>query len=205
MEQLAAVGKLTICFMPRTPAMAESNEPRDPAQPDLYWSGHSGWAMLPGLVIGGATSALVMLAAPPIGDWVELREDWTAFIRFWLVLIGWIAAGLVWAYRGGSYVYRLTPTHLHADFGMLYRPVQPIALGEITTIECRAWALRRLFGVGVVIVRAKDHKPLRMPGIFRPDQFAEAIRLAKANSTSKPAPERTSDMIPIRDDDSNPG
>jgi Bacterial PH domain len=178
-EQRAAVGKLTVDFMPRAPNMADSNEPPDPAQPDLYWSGHSGWAMLPGLVVGGAASALVMLAAPPIGDWVELREDWTAFIRFWLVLIGWIVAGVIWAYRSGSYVYRLTPTHLYVDFGMLYRPVPPISLDQVTSVECRAWILRRLFGVGAVIVQAKGRKPLRMRGIYRPARFADAIRAAK--------------------------
>ena len=37
----------------------------DPAQPDLYWAGHSGWAMLPGLVVGGAVSDGALLAPMP--------------------------------------------------------------------------------------------------------------------------------------------
>jgi hypothetical protein len=156
--------------------MVESNELHDPAEPDLYWSGHSGWAMLPGLVAGGAASALVMFAAPPIGDWVRLRDDWTAIIRFWIVFTSWIAAGLVWAYRSGSYVYRLTPTLLYADFGMLYRPIPPIALDRIASVECQAWVLRRLFRVGTVVVRAEGRKPLRLRGIYRPEQFASAIQ-----------------------------
>jgi hypothetical protein len=38
--------------------------------------------------------------------------------------------------------------------------------------------LRRLFGVGSVIVHARGRPPLRLRGIFRPERFAEAIRAA---------------------------
>jgi hypothetical protein len=38
--------------------------------------------------------------------------------------------------------------------------------------------LRRLFGVGGVIVRAKGRDPLRLGGVFRPHKFAQAIRQA---------------------------
>ena len=158
--------------------MARPTESDDPAEPDLYWAGHSGWAMLPGLVIGVAVSAVVMLAAPSVGDLVSLAPDTTAFIRFWIVLIGWVSAGLIWAYRGASFVYRLTPRHLYVEFGRLYRPVRPIRLADVTGVECRAWTLRRLFGVGAVIVRAEGRPPVRMGGVFRPHQFAQAIRRA---------------------------
>jgi membrane protein YdbS with pleckstrin-like domain len=153
-------------------------EPPDPAEPDLYWAGHSGWAMLPGFVLGVLASAAVMLSAPPIGKWVNMPPDWTAFLRFWLVLLGWIAAGIVWLYRGASFVYRLTPLRLYADFGMVYPPTPPIPLVEIVEIECRSWSLRRWFRVGSVIVRTQGRPPVRLRGIFRPDRFADAIRAA---------------------------
>ena len=92
--------------------------------------------------------------------------------------IGWIAAGLVWAYRGASFVYRLTPRHLFVEYGMLYRPVPPVRLGDVTAVECRARGLRRLFGVGAVVVRARSRPPLYLGGVFRPHQFAQAIRRA---------------------------
>src|SRR5262245_50529012 len=158
--------------------MARPSEPDDPAEPDLYWSGQSGWAMLPGLVVGVAASAVVMLAAPSVGDLVDLAPDTTAFIRFWIVLIGWVAAGLVWAYRGASYVYRLTPRHLFVEFGMLHPPVPPVRVTDVIAVECRAWTLRRVFGVGAVVVRAEGRLPLRLSGVFRPNQFADAIRRA---------------------------
>lgn len=158
--------------------MARPPEPDDPAEPDLYWAGHSGFAMLPGAVVGAVLSAVVMLAAPSVGDLVDLSPDTTAFIRFWLVLLGWAAAGLVWAYRGASYVYRLTPRHLFVEFGMLHRPVTPIPLANVTAIEQRAWTLRRLFGVGAVVVRAEGRAAIRLSGVFRPGRFAQAIRRA---------------------------
>lgn len=158
--------------------MAHATEPDDPAEPDLYWAGHSGWAMLPGAVVGAVVSAVVMLAAPSVGDLVDLSPDTTAFIRFWVVLLGWVAAGAVWAYRGASYVYRLTPRHLYVEFGMLHRPVPPIPLTAITAVERRAWSLRRLFGVGAVVVRADGRPPVRLSGVFRPERFAQAIRRA---------------------------
>jgi membrane protein YdbS with pleckstrin-like domain len=158
--------------------MAKPTEPHDPAEPDLYWAGYSGWAMLPGLVIGVAVSAVVMLAAPSVGNLVDLSPDRTAFIRFWIVLVGWIVAGLVWSYRGASLVYRLTPRHLFVEFGRLYRPVPPIPLTEVTNVECQGWTLGRLFRVGEVLVRADGRPPLRLGGVFRPQQFAQAIRRA---------------------------
>lgn len=158
--------------------MSRPSEPDDPAEPDLYWAGHSGWAMLPGAVIGAGLSAVVMLAAPSVGDWVNLAPDATAFIRFWIVLVGWVAAGLAWAYRGASYVYRLTPRFLFVEYGMLARPVPPIALRDVTAVECRAWTLRRLFGVGAILILAEGRTPVRLSGIFRPNQFARAIRRA---------------------------
>jgi len=159
-------------------SMHPATEPPDPAEPDLYWAGHSGWAMLPSLVVGAMVSAIIMLGAPPVGNLIGLPSDWTAFLTFWLVLLGWIGAAIDWSYRGAAFVYRLTPRRLYADFGMLYRPVPPIPLTDVTNIEHRAWALRRLFGVGSVIVHAKGRPPLRLRGIFRPDRFADAIRTA---------------------------
>jgi membrane protein YdbS with pleckstrin-like domain len=162
--------------------MAAYSDLPDPSEPDLYWSGHSGFAMLPGVVVGVLASAAVMLVGPPAADWVNLREDWAAFLRFWLVLLGWVAAGLVWSYRGAAFVYRLTPVHIYVDFGMLYRPVPPVLLTRVTRVECGAWALRRLFRVGSVVVHAEGRNPLSLPGIFRPELFAAAIRDAVARS-----------------------
>jgi hypothetical protein len=163
--------------------MAKPTIPPDPAEPDLYWAGHSGWAMIPGLVIGAVVSVIVLFGLPPIGDWIGLPYDWTAFLLFWITFFCWVAAGIVWAYRGSSFVYRLTPRRLYVDFGALYPPVTPIDLSGVTGVECRAWALRRLFGVGAIIVRAEDRPPVRLRGIFRPERFAEAIGEAvqKAN------------------------
>jgi len=158
--------------------MAPPTDPPDPAQPDLYWAGHSGWAMVPGFLLGVVASAAVMLSAPPVGNWINLPPDWTAFIRFWMVLIGWIVAGIVWTYRGGSFVYRLTPQCIYVDFGMVYAPVPPIPLAEVTSIECQQNVLRRWFGVGSVLIRAKGRAPLRLRGIYRPNRFADAIRSA---------------------------
>jgi membrane protein YdbS with pleckstrin-like domain len=164
--------------------MAAPKEPADPAEPDLYWSGHSGWAMMPGVVVGGIASAVVMLGLPRLGDWLNLPDDWTAVVRFWLVLLGWAGAGLVWAYRGASFVYRLTSSRLYVDYGMLYRPVPPIPLELIDRVECRAWALRRLFGVGSVLVQAEGRPPVRLRGIFRPDRLARAIEDAVRQARS---------------------
>jgi membrane protein YdbS with pleckstrin-like domain len=150
----------------------------DPSEPDLYWAGHSGFAMLPGVVVGALASAVVMLGLPPFGELISLPEDWTAFLRFWLVLLGWVAAGLVWSYRGAAFVYRLTPSHLFTDFGILYRPVRPVPLSIVTKVEGGAWALRRLFRVGSVTVYAEGREPLRMSGVFRPELFTDAIRAA---------------------------
>ncbi len=155
--------------------------PPDPAEPDLYWAGASGWAMLPGVLVGVALSAIAMFALPPLGSWIGLDAEWTAFGLFWLTVIAWVLAGLTWAYRGASYVFRLTPTRLYLEFGRLSPPVRPIELRDVTAVEVRGWRLRQLFGVGSVIVRSTGREPVRMRGIYRPTQFAKAIQSAIAN------------------------
>lgn len=165
--------------------MLASKDAIDPSEPDLYWSGHSGFATLPGVVIGGLLSAIFMLGALPLAEWLHLPEDWTVFVRFWLILLGWTAAGLVWTYRGASFVYRLTPSRLYIDFGMLYRPVPPVVLSQVTDVVCRAWILRRLFRVGSIIIHSKDRGPVRLRGIFRPDLFAAAIQAAVEKSRTR--------------------
>jgi membrane protein YdbS with pleckstrin-like domain len=158
--------------------MSRPTDETDPAEPDLYWAGHSGWAMLPGMLVGAALSGVVMLAGRWVARWVELPPEPTAFVRFWLVFLCWVAAALVWAYRGASFVYRLTPRQLYLEYGMLYRPMPPVPLADVESVECRAWTLRRLFNVGAVVVHAKGRPPVRMGGVFRPQQFADAIRRA---------------------------
>ena len=158
--------------------MLDLKDTIDPSEPDLYWSGHSGFAMLPGMVIGVLLSAAFMFGALPLAEWLDLPEDWTVFVRFWLILLGWTAAGLVWVYRAASFVYRLTPTRLYIDFGMLYRPTSPIELSKVTSVVCRAWVLRRLFRVGSIIIHSKDRAPVRLRGLFRPELFASAIESA---------------------------
>ena len=67
-------------------------EPPDSGQPDLYWAGVSGWAMLPAALVGGAVSAVAMLAGPRLGSLVGLPADWTTFVLFWLTVAAWITA-----------------------------------------------------------------------------------------------------------------
>ena len=174
--------------------MIADGHSRDPSEPDLYWSGQSGFAMLPGVLIGALASVVVMLGAPPLGDWIRMPEEKIAFIRFWVVLLGWLALALVWSYRGAAFVYRLTPSHLFVDFGMLYRPVPPVPLTSVQRVECQAWALRRLFRVGSVIVFAEGRDPVKLRGIYCPHLFADAIREAvrqKANTAGSALKEQS--------------
>ena len=178
MPLAAGVGILSPARGPHPTRMSPPTEPPDPGQPDLYWAGVSGWAMLPGVIVGGAVSAAVMLGGPSVGTLLGLPADWTAFVLFWLTVAAWIAIGLTWTYRGASYVYRLTPERLYLDYGALFRPVPPVELRAVEAVAVRAWALRRLFGVGAVIVHVAGRPPVRMRGIFRPHEFADAIRAA---------------------------
>ena len=70
---------------------------------------------------------------------------------------------------------------------MVYAPVPPIPLAEVTSIECQQNALRRWFGVGSVLIRAKGRAPLRLRGIYRPNRFADAIRSAVRAATADPS------------------
>ncbi len=157
--------------------------PVDPSEPDLYWSGHSGWATLPSIVIGIVISATLMLGAEYLSEWTQLHDEWAAFAAFWMILFCWAGMAIVWTYRSASFVYRLTPKTLYSDFGMLYGPTPPIPLASITDVACRASALRRMFGVGSVMVVSEGRAPLRLRGIFQPERFAEAILKAAGKTT----------------------
>lgn len=155
----------------------------DPSEPDLLWSGHSGWATLPSIVIGALASVAFMFGAKYLSEWTLLHDDWAAFAAFWVILLCWAGMAIVWTYRSASFVYRLTPKTLYADFGMFYRPTPSIPLASINSVTCRAWAFRRLFGVGSVLIYSEGRKPLRLRGIFQPERFAEAILKAAGKAS----------------------
>jgi len=162
--------------MPELPPVA------DPSEPDLFWSGHSGWAILPSIVVGVVASAAFMLGAEYLSEWTILHDEWAAFAAFWVILICWAGMAIVWTYRSAGFVYRLTPKHLFVDFGKVYRPTPPIPLASINEVKCRAWVLRRWFGVGSVMIYSEGRDPLRLRGIFQPERFAEAILKAAGKS-----------------------
>lgn len=153
--------------------MTTETRSNDPALADLYWAGPSGYAVLPTVIIGGVLSPVVLLGMRPLSGWFNLSEEGTSFLHFGTILVPWLIAGAIWTYRSASFVYRLTPTHLHVDYGMLFRPFPPIAMAEIVAVTATRW--QRWLRFGTVIVNLRGRPRLKLRHVHRPELFAAAI------------------------------
>ena len=128
--------------------------------------------------MGGLLTVVFLLA----GAWVDNaykseREIWSwlfvcATAVLWLVLV------LRWAYRGGMYIYRLTPRHLFVDRGFLYGPEPPVVLSRVTAVEWGAGWLGAMVGVGWIAIWEEGRTvPVVLKGIVRPAEFAERVQV----------------------------
>lgn len=150
----------------------------DPATPDLYWAGPSGWAMLPIAIVVGGASGLSWFGVPYFAEWLGLDHEWTMFLLFQAILLTWLVLALHWGYRAACVVARLTPQRIYLDYGMLYRPTPPIELVSIHEVRCSQGPLGRLFHVGTVTITTKTQRRVRFVGLHHPHAFADAIQQA---------------------------
>lgn len=150
----------------------------DPAQPDLAWRGYSGWAMLPSFGVCILLSAVLLAGGYVFEDIRGVGREVGWWVLFELTLAIWIVQLLRWLYRGASYVYRLTPSHLYLDRGLLYRPVPPIDLTTVVRIVWGTDLFGRFLGVGWVRVEIEARGAQTLTGLLRPAAFAEEIEAA---------------------------
>jgi membrane protein YdbS with pleckstrin-like domain len=153
--------------------------PADQGEPDLYWAGPSGWALIPHALIGVPLTALLMLGEPVVAHWLGFGSHSVAATLFVLALLFWGVVGLVCVYRGACFVYRLTPTHLYTDYGMFFSPQLPVKVRSVKRVETRSRGLNNYFHLGTVLIYLEDGEPLRFDNILHPEAFAVAIEKAR--------------------------
>jgi membrane protein YdbS with pleckstrin-like domain len=155
-------------MLPKTPIA-------DPAQRDLVWTGYDPRALAPAIVLAGVTSLVVWTGRWFFEDLSDLADRLGSLVIFALAWGVWPALTAVFLYRTVMFMYRLTDRALLVDFGLLSRPVPPIALSEVMAVVMGGgWVLRR-FGVGWIEIRTAD-RVIRLPGVRDPQLFAVAIR-----------------------------
>jgi hypothetical protein len=148
--------------------MTRNDQPGDPAQQDLLWTGYHPRAALPAFATAAVLTAVVLS-----GRWylVGLSE-----------LAVWPALVIVFLYRTVFYSYRLTDRMLLADFGFLFYPVTPVPLTDVQTVTYGGAWPAKLLGVGWVEVGVGD-AAIRMKGVRDPKGFAQKIRPARQGQT----------------------
>jgi membrane protein YdbS with pleckstrin-like domain len=162
-----------------------NNVEDDPAEPDLYWAGPSGFAMLPIAVAVGLVSALSWFGVPRLANVLGLRHDWTTFILFQTILVVWLVFGIHSAYRAACVVARLTPQRIYLDYGFLYRPTPPVELHEIRSIVRKAGPLARLLRIGSVVIQTQGKRTITFVGLHRPESFVAAVQTAMQKANAK--------------------
>jgi membrane protein YdbS with pleckstrin-like domain len=161
----------------------------DPSQTDLAWRGYSGWAMLPGFVVCGVISALLLTSTWFFDEARGVVAQIGSLAVFGIVWAIWIFQIFRWFYRGATYVYRLTPRFLFVERGFLYNPTPAIDLFRVGVVKWSAGWLGRFFGVGSVTLEGEGGAEFTMTGIRRPAAFAEEIEAAvKRVKTSSLSP-----------------
>jgi membrane protein YdbS with pleckstrin-like domain len=158
--------------------MYSAEQGDDPALEDLAWVGYHPRAMLP--AVGGAALLTVLLhgARLALEDGLALAEsigEFTVYILNWAI---WLGVAAVFLYRCITYTYRLTDRALLVDFGFTHPAIAPIPLCDVVGITTGSGTLGRWLGIGWVEVRTAD-RTIRLPGIRKPQLFAEKIRVAR--------------------------
>ena len=154
----------------------------DPGEPDLYWAGPSGWAFIPLALIGIPLTALLMLGEPIVAHRLGFGSHSVAAILVVVALVFWGMVGLVYAYRGACFVFRLTPNHLYIDYGMFFSSQPHVKLRSVKKVVTTSQGLDRLFDLGTVTVYLEEGEPLRFRHLLRPEAFAGAIEKAKGTN-----------------------
>jgi len=153
---------------------------------DVWWGAYSGWSLLPSLL-----ACIVLTGAIVWGTqtFVERRHvQWT----FW-ALTGavWLAQSYRWSWRVFGVNYRLTTRRLLIEHGHWRSQRWAIALQDVRGVEAKKTALTSLTGVGNVVVRAAQARPLVLESVHAPDEVAalilEVSRKASNRSVSAPA------------------
>lgn len=158
--------------------MAAGDCPDDPAQRDLAWEGYHPRAAIPYFALAVLATALVQTIRWFVGDASEIAEGNRALALFAGAWAVWPALIAIFLYRTITYTYRLTDRALLADFGMLTRQVPAVLLIDVASVTVSSTWLYRRLGIGWVEVHTKSGK-LVLPGVRRPGDFAEKIRLAR--------------------------
>jgi hypothetical protein len=162
--------------------MTRNDQPGDPAQQDLLWTGYHPRAALPAFATAAVLTAVVLSGRWYLVGLSELAERagaWAVFALAWAV---WPALVIVFLYRTVFYSYRLTDRMLLADFGFLFYPVTPVPLTDVQTVTYGGAWPAKLLGVGWVEVGVGD-AAIRMKGVRDPKGFAQKIRPARQGQT----------------------
>jgi len=128
--------------------------------------------MWPSFVILFAISVMLLLA-----DWLlDPEDDMVGSPVFGAIILAmWIVQLIRWGYRTITMTYRLTSKHLFIDRGWLYPPESPVELAKVQKVTVEQSALARRLKVGTIELHLDAEHIVEVPGISKPELFAEMI------------------------------
>ncbi len=139
---------------------------------EIWRGGYSGHAMWGHWLLAGVVTVLlvvgtIMLRGIPI--------VWIVAAGFLALL--WLALVFLLLYRKLSVGYRLTNQRFMHRAGLLKRVMDRIEVIDIDDITFEQGLIERFSGVGTIVITSSDrtHPTLRIPGIARVEQVADAI------------------------------
>lgn len=138
----------------------------------IIWIGPGFRAIIPPATGLAVFTCLILLFGPWLARLSHFQHEWVSFTLFSSLLAVWAICIVRWLYRGACYVSLLTDQAIHVDYGFLYKPVPPIPLRDIETIEYRLWVWW-LMDVGTLVIRVKNRRPTILPSIVNPQRVRE--------------------------------
>lgn len=160
----------------------------DRAMADRDWRGYSPRALLPAVIAAAAVSAVVLSGRWYVPGLVEMAGRFGALTVFALAAAVWPGLLAVLLYRTTTYTYRLTDRAVLVDRGFRHRPQPPVWLAEVAEVRSGAGPVGRTLGVGWVALVTTGGRIVRLTGVWRPGEFAAAIRAACGPTPGGAAP-----------------
>lgn len=147
---------------------------------DVWLSGYSGRAMLPGLLLCVAVTAALASLFPTLKSVLPGHDELWRYAVLGLSGGVWVFHVFCSAYRMLTVGYRLTSRRFFYHPGCLYPGEMVIDLDELARVEALWGLFGRLLGVGRLRLVYESGEPLRPPitllGVLRPTEVAHLFR-----------------------------
>jgi hypothetical protein len=165
-----------------------AQQPGDDQEIDVWWGSYAGRTMLPGFVICGVATAVIIGGGWYLWWKLDLPPLEVRYTTYAVVGLIWLNQLPRWLYCIVVINYRLTTRRLLVERAFLRQAFTSIELSRVDKVLVEQTAIQRCLDVGKLhLVGESGAAPLAvLNGIYQPQTIAETIRTLAQRARERP-------------------